>query len=40
MPERDAIGRFVVAKALKLDFCPADIELLPVVFGENKIKGG
>ena len=34
--EHDALGWFTAAEALKLDFCPADIELLPVVFGENK----
>ena len=30
--EHDALGWFTAADALKLDFCPADIELLPVVF--------
>ena len=30
--EHDALDWFTAADALKLDFCPADIELLPVVF--------
>ena len=34
--EHAALGWFTAADAFKLDFCPADIELLPVVFGENK----
>ena len=30
--EHATLGWFTAAEALKLDFCPADIELLPVVF--------
>ena len=34
--EHAALGWFTAADALKLDFCPADIELLPVVFNINQ----
>lgn len=30
--EHEALGWFTAEEALKLDFCPADVELLPVVF--------
>ena len=30
--EHDALGLFTAADALKLDFCPADLEVLPMLF--------
>ena len=35
--EHPALGWFTAAEALKLDFCPADIELLPVVFKRGNV---
>ena len=34
--EHAALGWFTAADALKLDFCPADIELLPVIFNAKE----